>query len=60
MPNNCAVDEKIDTPNPDEHDEVTEDVIRERSYLLWEQAGRPEFAADQFWYEAQAEILGIE
>jgi len=31
-----------------------------RSEETWEQAGRPEVAADQFWYKAQAEILGIE
>jgi len=55
-----SVDEKLESLNADQNDEVTEEVIRERSYLLWEQAGRPEVAADQFWYKAQAEILGIE
>ena len=28
-------------------------VVRERAYLLWEQAGRPEGRADAFWREAQ-------
>jgi Protein of unknown function (DUF2934) len=28
-------------------------VVRERAYLLWEQAGRPEGRADDFWHEAQ-------
>ena len=40
--------------------EVTEEVIRERAYLLWEQAGRPEGHADDFWHKAQTQILGIE
>ena len=28
-------------------------VVRERAYLLWEQAGRPEGRADDFWRQAQ-------
>ena len=28
-------------------------VVRDRAYLLWEQAGRPEGAADEFWLRAQ-------
>jgi Protein of unknown function (DUF2934) len=28
-------------------------VVRERAYLLWEQAGRPEGRADDFWHQAQ-------
>jgi len=28
-------------------------VIRERAFLLWEQAGRPDGRADEFWYLAQ-------
>ena len=28
-------------------------VVRERAYLLWEQAGRPEGRADEFWHQAQ-------
>ena len=29
--------------------------VRERAYLLWEQAGRPEGRADDFWHQAQYE-----
>jgi hypothetical protein len=28
-------------------------VVRERAYLLWEQAGRPDGRADYFWHQAQ-------
>jgi hypothetical protein len=28
-------------------------VVRERAYLLWEQAGRPDGRVDEFWHEAQ-------
>jgi hypothetical protein len=28
-------------------------VVRERAYLLWEQAGRPDSDADGFWHQAQ-------
>lgn len=28
-------------------------VVRERAFLLWEQAGRPDGRADGFWYQAQ-------
>ena len=30
-------------------------VVRERAYLLWEQAGRPDGRADDFWHQAQHE-----
>ena len=49
-------DEKLENQNG----EVTEEVIRERAYLLWEQAGRPEVGAEDFWHKAQTQILGIE
>jgi Protein of unknown function (DUF2934) len=32
--------------------------IRERAYLLWEQAGRPEGRAEEFWFAAHAELAG--
>ena len=32
-------------------------LIRERAYLLWEGAGRPEGRSDEFWYQAQFEDL---
>jgi len=28
-------------------------VVRERAFSLWEQAGRPDGRADEFWYQAQ-------
>ena len=28
-------------------------VVRERAYLLWEQAGRPDGRANDFWHQAQ-------
>ena len=61
MPKERSVDEKLENLNSDQHGEVTEEVIRERAYLLWEQAGRPEgHAEDDFWHKAQTQILGIE
>jgi DUF2934 family protein len=47
------------TPFGDPHGVLAEtkagldQVVRERAYLLWEQAGRPDGAADHFWHEAQ-------
>jgi hypothetical protein len=46
-------------PNPDplgvlaETKEGLDQVVRERAFLLWEQTGRPDDRADEFWYEAQ-------
>jgi hypothetical protein len=46
-------------PNPDplgvlaETKEGLDQVVRERAFLLWEHAGRPDDRADDFWYEAQ-------
>ncbi|ARP82938.1 hypothetical protein CAL26_01285 [Bordetella genomosp. 9] len=34
-----------------------EQSVRERAYLLWEQAERPEGRADEFWYRALDEHL---
>jgi hypothetical protein len=28
-------------------------AFRERAYLIWEQAGRPDGRADDFWHKAQ-------
>lgn len=33
--------------------EGLDQVVRERAFLLWEQAGRPDDRADEFWYQAQ-------
>ena len=32
-------------------------VVRERAFLLWEQAGRPDHRADEFWYQARCQRL---
>lgn len=34
-----------------------EDVIRARAYALWEQDGRPEARADEYWHRAFDEHL---
>ena len=59
-PTERSVDEKLDKLNADQLGEVTEEVIRERAYSLWEQAGRPEGDADDLWHKAQTQILGVE
>lgn len=47
------------TPFGDPHGVLAEtkagldQVVRERAYLLWEQAGRPGGRADDFWHQAQ-------
>ena len=33
--------------------EGLDQVVRERAFLLWEQADRPDDRADEFWYQAQ-------
>jgi hypothetical protein len=32
--------------------------IRRRAYALWEQDGRPEGRADEYWLRAEAELAG--
>lgn len=34
----------------------TEESIREKAYLLWEQAGRPECDGVEFWVRAEQEL----
>ena len=49
------------TPYGDPHGVLAEtkagldQVVREHAYLLWEEAGRPEGCADNFWHKAQSE-----
>jgi hypothetical protein len=43
-------------PNPAPGIGVDEQRIRERAYVLWEEAGCPEGQADEFWSLAQQEI----
>jgi hypothetical protein len=33
--------------------EGLDQVVRERAFLLWEQAGRPDGSAEEFWHRAQ-------
>jgi hypothetical protein len=32
--------------------------VRDRAYLLWEQAGRPHGRSDEFWFQAWDEMQG--
>ena len=32
--------------------------VEERAYSLWEEAGRPEGGAEEFWHRAEQEITG--
>jgi Protein of unknown function (DUF2934) len=47
------------SPYGDQHGVLAEtkagldQVVRERAYLLWEQAGRPDGRADDFWHQVQ-------
>jgi hypothetical protein len=38
-------------------DKETEQLIRERAYVLWENDGRPEGCADEYWRRAETEIV---
>jgi len=35
---------------------VSEEAIRERSYIIWERQGRPEGKAVEHWLQAKAEL----
>lgn len=37
-----------------------EERIRERAYVIWERAGRPEGKQVEHWLQAEAEIAGEE
>ncbi len=36
----------------------SEGLIRERAYLLWEEAGCPEGRSEDFWFRARDEVEG--
>ena len=36
---------------------VSEEDIRQKAYLLWEEAGRPDSEGVEFWLRAEAELL---
>lgn len=35
---------------------ISEDLVREKAYLLWEEAGRPECDGVEFWMRAEQEL----
>ncbi len=37
-------------------EEICEEIIREKAYFLWEEAGRPECDGTQFWIEAEKQL----
>jgi hypothetical protein len=38
----------------------SDDQIRQRAHALWEQSGRPEGRSEEFWHEAERELLGTQ
>ena len=42
----------------DLHTNHTQDLIRERAYMLWEQHGRSEGHEAEFWHQAERELKG--
>ena len=43
-------------PAGEEPEANLDQVVRDRAYLLWEQAGRPDDRGDEFWHEARRQI----
>lgn len=37
---------------------IDDEQIRARAYALWEQAGRPERPAEDFWHQAREQLRG--
>lgn len=37
---------------------VTDQMLRETAYYLWEKAGRPEGSGEEFWLQACEQLLG--
>lgn len=37
---------------------VSEEDIRQKAYLLWEEAGRPDSDGVEFWLRAESEFVG--
>ena len=38
--------------------QVTEQMIREAAYFLWEKAGCPEGTGEEFWLQAHVQFFG--
>ena len=49
-------DTLVGRPAGEEPEANLDQVVRDRAHSLWEQAGRPEDRADEFWHEARRQI----
>lgn len=38
--------------------QITEQMIREAAYFLWEKAGCPEGSGEEFWIQAHVQFFG--
>ena len=38
---------------------LREELIREKAYFLWEEAGRPESDGVEFWIEAEKQVAAV-
>ena len=38
--------------------QITEQMIREAAYFLWEKAGRPDGMGEEFWLQAHVQFFG--
>ena len=38
----------------------TDEQIRTRAHQLWEEAGKPDGRDDEFWHQAERELLSME
>jgi Protein of unknown function (DUF2934) len=38
----------------------TDEQIRARAHQLWEQSGKPDGRGDEFWHQAERELLAME
>jgi hypothetical protein len=41
-------------------EDAMETRIRDRAYQLWEQEGRPEGRAEEFWHRARADVSAVD
>jgi hypothetical protein len=52
----CSVFGEEEVLAPRESLQFSEDVVREKAYLLWEEAGYPEGDGIEFWIRAEKEL----
>lgn len=38
----------------------TDEQIRTRAHQLWEESGKPDGRDDEFWHQAERELLAVE